>query len=554
MSETGNQVDGDVQSFYKTSVKLWCSHLLLLTFLLLPTVVHADSIVPILNFFHGDTWLPASIGLLVIVLLESFVLHRRIKTMSFGVVLWKSLVLNVVSSLTGSVLLLVLFLDSYFIWDSIFLVLPLFLITLAAEIPMLQFLFRDIPLSWERATKLGLWLNVVSYVCVFILQIGLLIGWLSYTGHLDKRELALWNNPNLLNQASGRLYVTEAIGLSHRLQVYDWEQQKWARITSSPPVDPNIWDVEGDAVAFVSWPVNERIEKHLIVVRLRDGETRLELSPDRFADARFEGWQGITAVAVSPDQKKLAILFRLADAMAPRNRFSHFNLGGKCRLLVIDIDTGAELARSSRWASERDLCWLPDSHHVLFSSYDDESLYETPKSEIHGASGFAPDGKFKQGLYRFNVDLGTTARFADGTEPALAVKAGQILIRDPGGFALLDAQGNRLTQVGITRLGFRRAVVSSCGNMIVAGILRHRPLGPPGRLVLFHKDHPDIRHVLDDDSFYRIDWSIGDNEMSNQGIQPTPQPAPNLGTKIRNPKTGMRFIAGVNGASDDVRW
>ena len=71
--------------------------------------------------------------------------------------------------------------DSFFMWDTMSMVLPLFAITLAVEIPMLRHLYRRVSPTWRRACALGAGVNVVSYACVFIVEIALLFGWLSYT-------------------------------------------------------------------------------------------------------------------------------------------------------------------------------------------------------------------------------------------------------------------------------------------------------------------------------------------------------------------------------------
>ena len=114
----------------------------LVLLLLTPTVAFADGVSPILNFFHKDTWLPASVVTLVIILVESGLLRWRIKSLRFASILWRCLILNVASSATGSVLLLGFSRDSFFMWDTMSLVLPLFLITLVTEIPLLHVLFK----------------------------------------------------------------------------------------------------------------------------------------------------------------------------------------------------------------------------------------------------------------------------------------------------------------------------------------------------------------------------------------------------------------------------
>ena len=145
----------------------------------LPLDALADGVSPILNIFHKDTIVPATIVTAVIILVEAILLRWRIKDVPFRGALWRSAAINIASSATGSVLLLAFGRDSFFMWDTMSMVLPLFLITLATEIPLLRLLYRSIQMSWLRAVRLGLLLNVLSYIAVFALEIGMLVGWLA---------------------------------------------------------------------------------------------------------------------------------------------------------------------------------------------------------------------------------------------------------------------------------------------------------------------------------------------------------------------------------------
>ena len=478
---------------------------------LAPSLAFADGVSPILNFFHKETWLPASIVTLVIVVLEAGFLNWRIKTIRFGGALWRSGVINVASSITGSVILLAFSRDSFFIWDTMAFVLPLFIITILTEIPLMRVLFRTYPLSWGRACVLGFGINVASYVAVFVLEIGLLVGWLSYAGHLDKRELAEWSNPQLLLEATGVIYATESTGAKHGLRVFGPREGTWTSLTNCPSLDPIKWDVEGRTCAFVR-TAREWEDRNLLVVTLPGFVTVLEIPPDTFADSCFNNWQGVTDVAISPDQKRLAVLFRFTEAVAPKDNSGYYDLGGKCRLIVIDLESGQETARASRWASDHGLCWLPDSHRILFPSFDDEVLYRTTRPEVRGSTsygiGYARDGRFKRSLYSFDVNSGDIARFSDGYAPSVAGSTGQILVRHENGMLLLDGSGNVVSRVNVSRLGFREAVISPSGALLLVEMRRHAPFHGAGRLTIMSLNAPDIRHVLDDRFLYRADWTL----------------------------------------------
>ena len=405
--------------------------------------------------------------------------------------------------------------------DTMSLVFPLFLITLITEIPLLHVLFKTASLSWKRACVLGCGINLASYAAVFIIEIGLFFGWLTYAGHLDQKELEQWENPALLAQASGQIYATESTGSQYGLCVCTPPNPEWTTLTNCPSIEPDKWDVEGTTFAFVQWGNGDWEKQDLVISRLPDFHTLLTLPPSKFSEAQAElyNWQGVTDLSVSPDEKSVAILFRYCDAVAAKDKSSFFHLGSKCKLIVVDITSGQEIARANRWASDSGLCWLPDSRRVLFPSFDDESLYQTTKAEVQGSTsygiGYARDGRFQHGLYVFDVSTGISTRFADGYGPSLAVEAGTILVRDQSGFLLLDSSANVQARIVPAKASFCSAVVSPAGDMILAEIPKRELFYPSDRLVLFHKDKPDIRHILDNNFSYRVDWTTKDTGISN---------------------------------------
>ncbi len=487
----------------------------LLPLLLIPTAAFANGVSPVLNFFHRETWAPASVVTLVIILVESVLLRWRVEGLRFAGALWRSAVLNLASSVTGSILLMLFSRDSFFMLRTMSLVAPLFLITLVTEVPLLHRLFQATRLTWPRAALLGCGINMVSYTAVLVVEVGLLFGWLGYAGRLDAKDLERWNNPDLVRQASGLIYATESSGSVHRLRVCVLPSTEWTTLAACPPLDPNTWDVEGSSLAFVPWNAGSGKSRELVVCRLPDFATLMEVSASSLPEVAAEGWEGVTGVAVSRDEGKIAILIRQASVVAPRDRSSHFDLGGRCRLVVLDIASGQAAGRSTRWASDRGLCWLSDSRRVVFSSFDDEALYETPRAEVHGDTsyhiGYAQDDRFRRGLYMLDLETGLTTRFADGVDPSLAVGTGAILARDQGGLVLVGASGDTQVRIDAPRMSLVGAVVSPSGDMVLTEIPRRVPFHPGGRLVLFHTQAPEVRHMLCEGLSYRVDWTLGDD-------------------------------------------
>jgi len=500
------------------------SFISLLILLLIPSAALADGVSPILNFFHKDTWFPASIVTLVIILVEGGLIRWRVGQTSWARSLWVSLVINLASSSVGSILLLAFGRGSFFMWDTMSMVLPLFLITLATEIPLLHTLLKQIPISWRRASVLGIGINLVSYAVVFAIEIGLLFAWLSYAGHQDRKELAEWQNPRLLGQMTGVIYATESKGGTHKLRSYDIRTQKWVSISNSPSFDPNKWDIKGLVFVFEPWNTDDWKNRRLVISRLPDFSVIHEIGLETFMDHQFDSpsdWQGVVDLALSPDAKRLAILFRYSDTVAYKDRSSFYALGSKCKLVIIDVDSGKELARAPRWASDFGLCWLGDGRTILFSSFNDEKLYDTQKSEVRGDTsygiGYSEDEKFSQSIFAYSPDTGGVARFADGHNPVLVSHKGLVLVRE--GFdtlRLLDSSGKERSRIKVPRLWGRGVVISPDGSLILAGIQRHSPFYAGGVPLLFNISNPDIRHVLNGDFSYKYKWIEGSDSATNQ--------------------------------------
>ena len=478
-----------------------------LLFFLPATAAWADGVSPILNLFHADTWRPATIVTAVIILIESLLLRWWLRPITYGRALKLSFLVNVASSCAGSVLLLLFNRTSYFMRDAFSLVVPLFAITLATEIPLLRLLSKTHSVSWKRILPVGLGLNVASYFAVFTLEIGLFAAFLSQAGARDARDLAAWNNPRLLDEFSGALYGTASIP-RHRLRIFDPQAQTWNDLTNGPAIDPRKWDVESNRCAFVDWDT-----KCLKIARLPDFSGLREIPTEPFEvppRAGSDHWQGVVGLALSPDAKQLAILYRTDGAVAYRDESSYFHLGDACRLIVLDAETGAEIARAPRRASG-DLCWLPDSRSVLFCSFEDETLYDVPRSAVRGATSYgadyARDDRFAARLYVFHLDTGAVAPFASGRSPTLAAGARQILVQRDGVVLILDTNGRETARL---HLNVRREslVVSPDGTRIFAEIPRHDPFHGYGVPVLLDPAAPDVRHALPAAFSYRYDWTF----------------------------------------------
>jgi len=492
-------------------------------------VALADGVSPILNLFHKDTWLPATLVTILIILVKTALLRSRIKQVGFLGTLWRCTVLNIASSITGSVLLVHLGRDSFFIWDTMSLILPLFIITLITEIPALHFLYKKVPLSWGRSFLLGLGINIVSYPVVIAVEVALAIGLIALGGYSDKREHSKWMHPELLTQSTGLIYATESAPEGEsRLRVLDTRTNRWQSLTNCPSMDSRKWDVVGRICAFIRSSRNWQKEP-LVIASLPDFLTIREIDLSPLAISRQDkdaGWQGLLDLALSPDTKKLAILFRVDDAVAYKDTTSYYNLGDKCALAVFDVDSGQQIMRATRWASNQGLCWFPDSDALLFSSYKDESVYKTTQADVRGnrsyGIGYARNGHFDSGLFSLNILSGKIRPFADGRRPSLSIVTQQFVVQEDNKIRLVDLKGTTKASLNISRLGFSPPVLSPSGKLMLTYIWKNQPFAHGGRLTVVDLEHPDMRHIIADDHVYRYKWTTTDDEVSAKSIHPLP--------------------------------
>jgi hypothetical protein len=139
-----------------------------------PDNSYADGISPMLNLFSPETIYPAIVITAIIILFEACLLNWRIREIAFREHLSRSLIINIASSATGSLIVWAASLTHYFVWESFSLILPLYLITLITETPVLKALYKEVNITWPRAIKLSIGINTASYFVVLLLEFGLL--------------------------------------------------------------------------------------------------------------------------------------------------------------------------------------------------------------------------------------------------------------------------------------------------------------------------------------------------------------------------------------------
>lgn len=462
-----------------------------------PGNAFANAAVPLFRFSDEQTWSGIAIIIVIIALIEGALLRWRVKDVPFVMSFWRSLLINLASSAVGYVVVLALLDETQFGFGV--LSLSLFLVTLVIEIPLLHWLYKQHPFSWKRASVLGLGINICSHAVILSAQAGILFGPSCVGPYLDARNIAKWNNPELLRQAQGVIYSCRP-----ELSYFDFQNAAWVPVPGAPTM--TSWDICGETCVYHCYdgPVGE----FLIISRMPDFRVVYKVRPKDLIKHEYDTWREIRRIAVSPDEKKVALLFDIGDIVAPKDDEGFYDLGPQCLIVVLDTGTGQEIARISRWALDYDFCWMQDAQRILYYTLDDTNLLDPGNvAALRKGRRYSPGrgtkSVFNAGLYSFDILSRETSRFSNGYGPALASETGQILVHDGNRVILLGPSGNEIERLRVSNLGYFRSIISPEGDYVLARIVPCNPYRQHDFITLIDMHAPDTRHIIDDEGPYK---------------------------------------------------
>lgn len=215
----------------------------------------ANGVVPLLTAFTRPETAPLTLGLTVgIILFEAWLLNRMFKEGTFCQWLRVSAIINVASSLAGS-LYLWMFKDAWQLMSLGFsTVFELFLLTVVVECALLcRFAVSD-KSNTAKVILRGAGVNFASYTGLFVLQVGFVLALFGWGSHSDNQRLAQWQDKSVLEGASGYIY---AIGRGDSyggkgLKRFDVTKQSWESLAKLvPDLNVFIWDVAGEVFASI---------------------------------------------------------------------------------------------------------------------------------------------------------------------------------------------------------------------------------------------------------------------------------------------------------------
>lgn len=490
-------------SIHKYSL-YWPVYLGILSILLFPHESQADAINPIFNLFTPDTVVPASILTVLIILVESLLLWRWTKPISFRLSLWRASIINIISSAAGSIVAW-LFFKEQMIWGMMGLYIPMFFLTLATETPALKFLYRKEGFNWARSIKISFGINFISYLFVFIAQFGLIVAYLGYAGFADKQTIKKWNDASLLEGETGYIYTVKYAPSENFTKYvfnrYDVENKKWEIVDLGfgKGVYPTVWDVKANLIACII-ETGDWKKRPITVI---DATTISKI-------AQIDG--NFREVRISPDLTKLAVLEYVREINAPRDDESSFMLGSGCKLKIYDLESGSLLNEAPRLALDDGLAWTSNSN-IIFSSLRDVVLLQNTEVETHGHTygrSYAKEGQFPVDLFVYDLGDNSVRSLTEGQYPQFIPSKNEISFFRVSGFYNRDLwQGN--TELSNPRLIMgdirgNEVAISPSGRKYLMLVPHKQPLGSSYFLTLVDPNDSNKRFIVEPNSHYGFRW------------------------------------------------
>jgi len=483
---------------------LYWVYLGILSILLFPHESQADAINPIFNLFTPDTVVPASILTVLIIFVESLLLWRWTKPISFRLSLWRASIINIISSAAGSIVAW-LFFKEQMIWGMMGLYIPMFFLTLATETPALKFLYRKEGFNWARSIKISFGINFISYLFVFIAQFGLIFAYLGYAGFADKQTIKKWNDASLLEGETGYIYTVKYAPSENFTKYvfnrYDVENKKWEIVDLGfgKGVYPTVWDVKANLIACII-ETGDWKNRPITVI---DATTISKI-------AQIDG--NFREVRISPDLTNLAVLEYVREINAPRDDESSFMLGSGCKLKIYDIKTGTLLYEAPRLALDDGLSWTSNTN-IIFSSLRDVALLQNTDVETHGHTygrSYAKVGQFPVDLFVYDQISNSVRSLIEGQDPQFIPSKNEISFFRVSGFYNRDLwQGNtELTNPRLVLSDIRgnEVAISPSGRKYLILVPHKQPLGSSYFLTLVDPNNSEKRFIVEPNSHYGFRW------------------------------------------------
>ena len=447
-----------------------------------------------------------------IIAVEWIVLWRMLRSMGVLGALWRALAINAASSAAGDILFRIGWAPSSgTVWLQ---AISFFFLTVAIELPFLLLLLRRSAHGWRLISLVVLAGNVTSHALLVAIDRPVRQAWLSRVFSHDQMIVRQWTNTQMFGEAKGRLYATESAngGPPHRLRYFNFSEQRWESISNSPAVHPNVWDVEGNLLAYQTY--GEASSGNVIRVT-----TLPQCHPIHELKLPSNGYRstGGGEIAFSPDGKKLAVLAPMHEIQIPLSGSSYRVYGRSCLVVVYDLATGKHAICPRR--ALHTIRWLADSERLLFHAPADENLLgsETLPKPLQKQydlddpekNPFARPEVFS---YRYATDEVTSA--PEITARMVGVQGNHVTCWSNASLIMLNFTNQTRRILTLDTISpFSGPVVSPDNHFAVLSFQLNRFTSLHGYLAIVDLENPSQRYHLGR-LFYRLDWTT-------TGIEPS---------------------------------
>lgn len=464
----------------------------------------ANGVVPLLTAFTRPETAPLTLGLTAgIILFEAWLLRRLFREGTYVRWLRVSAIINVASSLAGSVYLW-MFKDSWQLMSLGFgTVFQLFLLTVVVEGALLCLLVDQGKSDVATTILRGAGLNFASYAGLFVLQIGFVFALIGWGSHTDKQRLAQWQDKSVLEGASGYIYAIGR-GANHGgkgLKRFDVAKQQWEPLAKlAPDLNVFIWDVAGEVFASIpTYQYQRRVD-----------EVRLHRLP-RFDLIRIVSTSA-SDIRISPDGRSVAVLTDDGAVVAQRDAGSYYESGSKGTLKVFSVETGELVATGKRLGLNRGLAWSADGREVFFVSLLEESSFSPAREQMKGGTSHHLDaftGPLAQGIYALNLTKGEIRFVTKGNHPELVPATGELWFQTDKGLHVRDKSGSERA-FNLSDLSHRPPAFCPEGGSSVMQVEGNTPFQGKRFLTVFRVDAPKKRLIIDAESIYSFRWAAAE--------------------------------------------
>jgi len=321
----------------------------------IPTICMANGLIPLVNFFTPGTLLPASMALIGIIFIEAWLLKMFMKEISFVTHLWKSVVVNVLSSAAGSLIIQTIAKGPLFYFNYFSYILPLFGITFVVETIALFILYK-IKINLLRSAWVSIRLNFLSYPAVVILSWPLFMALMFSSIAIEAVRVKLWSHSEIITNEKGYIYATEDVYPKNYLKRYNVSTKSWEKFPKIY-VDPINYDISGNIFACIV--SSNGIE--------RDSMISIFKIPEFVLLVKLPG-QG--SFKLSKDGKQIALLERLKGIEYPEGG-STVSDGSINSVSIHKTEGKDSIITISAIITDKGIDWSPDNKKLIFVTLSD---------------------------------------------------------------------------------------------------------------------------------------------------------------------------------------